>query len=143
MLQANGYRNVTIIEPKSIHYYQALTGLVGSCSMWSILPTNTQWIQRYVKSFHPKQNNVELSDGTKVSYDYLIVAVGIVPAFNKIPGAVEALQDEDSGVVSVYDYYDGSIKTARILRNFREGRAIFTMSTTPVSSLHSIRITLL
>jgi NADPH-dependent 2,4-dienoyl-CoA reductase/sulfur reductase-like enzyme len=141
MLKNDGYQDVTIIEPKSVHYYQPLWTLVGgglkpveesSRTMSSILPSKTKWIQNSVSSFEPSTNTVVLSDGVKVPYDYLVVAVGIVPSFDKIPGATEALNDEQSGVVSVYDY-NYAKKTSRVMNEITQGRAIFTAPSTPVS----------
>ena len=35
---------------------------------------------------HPEQNSVELTDGTSVAYDYLVIATGPDLAFDEIPG---------------------------------------------------------
>jgi eukaryotic sulfide quinone oxidoreductase len=146
MLRAEGYKNLTIIEPKSVHYYQPLWTLVGgglkkieesSRPMSSILPKETKWIQNSIKSFDPKQDVVELKDGTKVAYDYLVVAIGIVARFDKIPGAEKALNDKDSGVVSIYDP-NYAVKTAHVLDELKQGKTIFTMPTTPVILLASL-----
>jgi sulfide:quinone oxidoreductase len=145
MLKNDGYGDVTLIEPKAVHYYQPLWTLVGgglkaveesSRTMKSILPSKTKWIQNSVSSFDPDNNAVVLSDGSKVPYDYLVVAVGIVPSYDKIPGATEALNDEKSGVVSVYDYNYAN-KTSRVMDQMKEGRAIFTSPMTPVRSSSS------
>lgn len=45
-----------------------------------------------------------MDDGSKVDYDYLVVAAGMQTNWDKIPGLVEGLEKEDSGVVSIYDY---------------------------------------
>ncbi len=39
------------------------------------------------KRVHPDQNQVELTDGTTVSYDYMIIATGPKLAFDEVPGA--------------------------------------------------------
>lgn len=141
MLKNDGYQDVTLIEPKDHHFYQPLWTLVGggikpveesSRPMNQILTSNTKWIQNSVSSFDPDNNTVVLSNGTKVPYDYLVVAVGIIASFDQIPGAVEALNDSKSGVVSVYDYHYAA-KTAKVLDAMQAGqRAIFTAPTTPV-----------
>jgi sulfide:quinone oxidoreductase len=38
------------------------------------------------KRVHPKENRVELEDGTSVAYDYLVVATGPDLAFDEVPG---------------------------------------------------------
>jgi len=42
-----------------------------------VLPKKASWIKDRVASFEPAQNQVVLASGARVSYDYLIVAVGI------------------------------------------------------------------
>lgn len=140
MLKAEGYKNVTIIEPKGVHCYQPLWTLVGgglkkieesSRPMSSILPKETRWIQKSIRSFDPGTNVVQLEDGTKIPYDYLVIAIGIVARFDKIPGALKALNDKDSGVVSIYDS-EYAMKTARVLGELKQGKVIFTLPTTQV-----------
>jgi sulfide:quinone oxidoreductase len=38
------------------------------------------------KRVHPKENRIELEDGTSVAYDYLVVATGPELAFDEVPG---------------------------------------------------------
>lgn len=44
------------------------------------------FIQNKVTRFHPRNNQVELADGSYVDYDYLIIATGPKLAFDEIPG---------------------------------------------------------
>jgi sulfide:quinone oxidoreductase len=44
------------------------------------------FIQQKVSRFHPENNQVELIDGSKVDYDYLIIATGPKLAFDEVPG---------------------------------------------------------
>jgi len=44
------------------------------------------FIQQKVVRFQPEQNQVELADGSKVGYDYLVIATGPKLAFEEIPG---------------------------------------------------------
>eukprot|EP00557_Chaetoceros_sp_GSL56_P007520 CAMPEP_0176497528 /NCGR_PEP_ID=MMETSP0200_2-20121128/11770_1 /TAXON_ID=947934 /ORGANISM="Chaetoceros sp., Strain GSL56" /LENGTH=461 /DNA_ID=CAMNT_0017895543 /DNA_START=93 /DNA_END=1475 /DNA_ORIENTATION=- len=113
MLTHEGMRNVTIVEPSSVHYYQPLWTLVGGGAkkktqsvrdMKSVLPSNTEWIKNSVKDIVPSENRVVLVDGTDIKYDYLIVAAGMQTNWDAIPGLAEGLKKEDSGVVSIYDY---------------------------------------
>lgn len=108
-----GVKNVTIIEPKSVHYYQPLWTLVGGGikdkkesvkDMKDVVPKGVQWIQQSVNTFQPDNNQITLQDGSKVEYDYLIVAAGLQINWNKISGLVEGLEKPDSGVVSIYDF---------------------------------------
>lgn len=44
------------------------------------------FIQQKVTRFHPDRNQVELADGSRVDYDYLVVATGPKLAFEEVPG---------------------------------------------------------
>jgi len=44
------------------------------------------FIQQKVTRVHPEQSQVELADGSQVSYDFLIIATGPKLAFDEIPG---------------------------------------------------------
>ena len=144
MLRNDNFTNITVIEPKDVHYYQPLWTLVGGGvknveqsqrPMTDILPSGTEWIQKKVASFAPDSNEVELDDGSKIKYDYMVVASGIQIDFDKVKGLPEALEKEDSGVVSIYDYKyaDKTWKTFERVRNSKENpKFLFTMSPTPI-----------
>ena len=111
MLHNEGMRNVTIVEPSQVHYYQPLWTLVGgglanaensSKSTKDVIPRGAKWIPKKVKGFEPDNNRVTLDDGSSVDYDYLVVAVGMQTDWDAIPGLQEGLEKQDSGVVSVY-----------------------------------------
>lgn len=140
MLRNEGIKNVTIIEPSSTHYYQPLWTLVGggvkraedsARPMKDVIPRGTQWMTARVKSFAPQDNQVTTEDGSKVEYDYLVVAAGMQIDFDNIPGLVEGLKKEDSGVVSIYDYNyaDKTWKTFHSLKD-KPSKYLFTFSPT-------------
>ena len=45
-----------------------------------------EFIQKKATRVHPKENRVELADGSSVAYDYLIIATGPKLAFEEVPG---------------------------------------------------------
>ncbi len=47
---------------------------------------HVQYVSQGAKRVHPAENRVELSDGSSVPYDYLVVATGPDLAFDEIPG---------------------------------------------------------
>jgi sulfide:quinone oxidoreductase len=57
-----------------------------------------------------------MEDGSRINYDYLVVAAGIQIDWGNIPGLPEGLSKDDSGVVSIYDY-NGAGKTHRTFEN--------------------------
>lgn len=132
--------DVTVIEPNETHYYQPLFTLIGggiktlsqSCRPTkSVLPKNVNWIQDKVKSFNPKENSVTISNGDKICYDYMVVAVGLKFNYDQIIGLKAALDENDSGVCSNYSsqYVE---KTYKILQSFNGGNAVFTFPNTPI-----------
>mmetsp|Transcript_26154 Transcript_26154/g.44090 ORF Transcript_26154/g.44090 Transcript_26154/m.44090 type:complete len:466 (+) Transcript_26154:21-1418(+) len=140
MLRNEGFKNVTLIEPKEYHEYQPLWSLVGGGvkpveqsrrMLNAILPSSTKWVQKSVVSKDPENNMVKLSDGSTISYDYLVVAAGIQQDWSKTPGLKDAIEDKNSGVVSIYDYKYAQ-KTWEAIQGFKGGRAIFTMPATPI-----------
>jgi len=143
MLRNEGMKNITIVEPKSDHYYQPLWTLVGAGikSNWEskrplkdILPSHVTLISKRVSIFEANNNKVVLEDGNFIEYDYLIVAAGIQIDWNKIPGLQEGLSIEESGVVSVYDYSYSSKTWDQFneTKKLPQFKMIFTMSPTVI-----------
>jgi NADPH-dependent 2,4-dienoyl-CoA reductase/sulfur reductase-like enzyme len=100
-------------------------------AMDGIFPKSAKWVHKSAKTIDPDHNTVTLCDGSKLEYDYLVVAAGLENDWTKMPGLQEAIEDENSGVVSIYDY-DYAKQTWETIQKFKGGRAIFTMLTTPV-----------
>jgi len=119
MLRNSGAKNVSIIEPSCVHYYQPLWTLVGGGQMQikdsfkamkDVIPFGTKWVKQSVISIQPEINQVTLDDGSTIPYDYLVVAGGIHEDWDATPGLREGLEKGDSGVVSNYDP-EGAEKT--------------------------------
>jgi sulfide:quinone oxidoreductase len=131
--------DLAVIEPSETHDYQPLWTLVGGGVVpkersrrheIDALPRKATWIKDRVTSFDPSGNQVVLGDGSRVSYDYLIVAVGIKLDWTAIKGmSVEQLGRD--GVCSNY-LYDGCEGTWRTLREFTGGTAVFTNPPPPI-----------
>ncbi len=61
----------------------------------------------------------------------MIVAAGIETRFDKIKGAIDALNNDPEHVVSIYSRkYVRNVYNA--IKNFRGGQAIFTFPATPI-----------
>lgn len=137
-LQARGITGITILEPSEKHYYQPLWTLVGAGVVAKeaterdeadYIPAGVEWIRDSVASFTPDTSSVTTHSGQRVTYDHLIVAVGIQLDWHKIEGLPAALGR--NGVVSNYRY-DLVDSTWRELSSFAGGTAIFTFPSTPV-----------
>lgn len=129
---------IAIIDPAEKHYYQPLWTLVGGGevkkeeterSMEEIIPKGADWIKEAVASFEPEENYIQLSDGSKLEYEYLIVAAGIEVHWDGIKGLTEALGK--NGVCSNYSYQYTDY-TWDSIRSFEGGNAVFTHPATPI-----------
>lgn len=130
---------IAIVEPSTRHFYQPLWTLVGAGVFpkeesvrdeADYIPRGATWIQDAVSSFDPDRNEVTLKSGQKVTYDYLVVALGIQIDWGKIKGLPEALS-ERNGVCSNYSY-DTVDRTWDNIRTFKGGVAVFTQPSTPI-----------
>ncbi|KAG6452123.1 sulfide:quinone oxidoreductase, mitochondrial [Manduca sexta] len=126
--------SVIVLEPSSEHYYQPLFTLVGAGvkrvaqtrrSAQSVLPQNAKWVQDAAASVNARDNCVTTAQGHVIKYEYIVIAVGVENDYAKVPGLLESLQDERSGVSSIYaaEYCEN---TWRDIKNFKGGEAIFT-----------------
>lgn len=130
---------IAIIEPSENHYYQPAFTLVGAGAYpfektrrpeRSLIPPKVDWIRDTVASFDPDNNQVTLSSGDIVGYDYLVVCPGVELNWDKIPGLTEALGKK--GVCSDYspDYVE---YTRECVQGLEKGaKAIFTQPPMPI-----------
>ncbi|ORX70099.1 flavo-binding protein, variant [Linderina pennispora] len=138
LAQKLGKNEVAVIEPSAVHYQQPLFTFVGGGlkdfsethrPMGELIDGNAKWIQQAAAEIDPEANTVTLADGSKVSYDYLVVAAGIELNFGGIKGLEQAIGK--NGVASNYSpqYVE---KTHEFLQNVQGGNALFTMPATPI-----------
>lgn len=137
-LARKGERDIAVVEPSDKHFYQPLWTLVGGGlaragqterSEAKVMPKGVTWIRKSAAAFHPDDNAVEMSDGTRVEYDALIVCPGIQLDWDQMPGLTETLGHD--GVSSNYRY-DLAPKTWDFIRSTRSGSAVFTMPAGPI-----------
>lgn len=88
-----GAENVAIVEPSEMHYYQPIWTLVGAGAKTvtssgrptaSIMPSGVKWVKSKVQEINPDTNTVCTDDGTEISYEYLIVALGLQLHYEKV-----------------------------------------------------------
>ncbi|MFM8270105.1 MAG: FAD/NAD(P)-binding oxidoreductase [Pseudomonadota bacterium] len=130
--------DIAIVDPSEHHYYQPLWTLSGAGVVpkkeseketKEFIPMGMDWIRESVVRLNPRSNEVETSSGRKLHYDFLVVALGLRLAWEKIPGAKDALGT--NGVCTIYEY-DQVDKTHAMLASFKGGTAIFTMPPVPI-----------
>ena len=130
--------DVAIVEPSSTHDYQPLWTLVGGgvCKKEesrrqevNYIPAGAAWIKEKVATIQPDTNTIVTDSGKSITYDYLIVGLGIKIIWDGIPGLKETIGKNK--VCSNYSY-DIAEYTWDCIKNFKGGTAIFTMPGTPV-----------
>jgi sulfide:quinone oxidoreductase len=137
--RASGRYGITMIEPRSTHYYQPLWTLIGggvfpdkavsTREEAKLIPTDVNWVQDEVVEFDPEDDALLTRSGLKLSYEQLVVAPGLELAWDLVKGLSEARGN--NGVCSNYAY-DTVDKTWEFMTAFQAGNAIFTCPTTPV-----------
>lgn len=127
---------IAIIEPSDKHYYQPAWTLVGAGTFdyqetirneADYIPEGVAWIKDKASDILPESNTVKTESSGDFTYDYLVVAPGLVMAPELLPGLKEAL---GKGVVC--SNYTNPEHTWEVLRNFKGGNAVFTQPMTPI-----------
>ncbi|MGR8919656.1 MAG: FAD-dependent oxidoreductase [Gammaproteobacteria bacterium] len=129
---------ITLLEPSDYHYYQPQWTMVGGGMfprevtrrpMLELVPEGVNWINQAVAEFDPGGNNLTTVDGTRVDYDYLIVAAGLKLDWDKIEGLEGNLGK--NGICSNYSY-DSVESTWANIRALKSGDALFTFPPPPI-----------
>ncbi|MFT6451805.1 MAG: sulfide:quinone oxidoreductase [Halocynthiibacter sp.] len=129
---------IALIDPADVHYYQPGWTMVGAGvfepektarTMGSLIPRGVHWIKSAVAAFEPANNALVLDGCRVVKYTRLIVAPGLKLDW----GAIEGLEDTlgKNGVTSNYRY-DLAPYTWKLVRELRQGRAIFSQPPMPI-----------
>lgn len=140
-------KDIAIIDPAEYHFYQPMWTLVGgglktieesrrpmSDVIQTCLSQDARHIAHRVERIEPQENRIQLSDGSQINYDYLVLSPGIQCKWDAIHGLREALEDEDSPVCSIY-HPRYARKTWRLIQSVgskADLKAIFTQPSTPI-----------
>ncbi|MBS2937656.1 NAD(P)/FAD-dependent oxidoreductase [Nocardioides sp. J2M5] len=137
-LRRQGVDDVGILDPSETHYYQPLWTLVGAgCApekaahrpMAGLIPQGVTWVREAATDIDPDANTVTTTEGSTLSYDYLVVCPGIQLDWDKIPGMAEALTTD---AVSSNYRFDLTARTWSRIQAMRSGTAVFTMPAAPI-----------
>src|SRR5262245_28851376 len=130
--------NLAIVEPAHDHYYQPAFTLVGAGvyplartrrAEESLIPVGVQWIRNAAQTFEPEKNTVRLKNGDTLTYDYLVVCVGVKLDWDKVTGLAETLGK--NGVCSNYSP-EHVTYTWDCMQRLKSGsRAVFTQPPLP------------
>lgn len=138
LLHRRAELDIAVIEPRQRHFYQPGFTLVGGGVFdrsqvvgptADVMPSQVRWIKTAAAGFEPDANRVVLEDGSRISYRQLVVAPGIKLDWDAIPGLRDSLGK--NGVTSNYRF-DLTSYTWDLVRNLREGRAVFTQPPMPI-----------
>lgn len=131
-------QEIALIEPSTTHYYQPLWTLVGG-GVFPLeesarpeadqIPPDVVWVQDYVTHFEPEAKRVVLKSGEALSYDQLVVSVGMQLNWKQVEGLADAIGK--NGVCSNYSPQYAPY-TWEVVRNFSGGTALFTQPSTPI-----------
>jgi len=126
--------DIAVVDAAEYHNYQPGWTLVGAGlkqkstlrrPLAELIPPHITHIAENVASFDPAHNAVRTDAGRTLSYDALVVAMGLQVNFGAIEGLPKALADPSSGVSSIYSYQTCD-KVWEDIDALRAGRAIFT-----------------
>ncbi|MGJ0121095.1 NAD(P)/FAD-dependent oxidoreductase [Williamsia sp. MIQD14] len=134
-----GITDVAVIEPQRVHTYRPLLSYVGSGqaslasaerTQRSVTPGDATWIDETVESIDADAHTVRCASGRLVTYRDLVVATGLVPDDEALPGVADALATPTVGS----NYVDAAEQTRDAVRGMHAGgHAVFTVPRPPVS----------
>lgn len=136
LLKKDKSLDIGLIEPADTHYYQPAWTLVGAGTydynktakpMARVMPKGVHWIRDFATALNPDKNEVATENKGNLTYDYLVVAPGLVNDTSLLEGLTEAI---DKGVVC--SNYTDPKHTWEVLKNFKGKNAVFTQPTTPI-----------
>ncbi|KAH8379178.1 hypothetical protein KR009_003402 [Drosophila setifemur] len=135
-----GSNKVIVLEAEDRHYYQPMLTLIGGGMkrleqsykpMGEVLPKKAKWVKEKAVEFQPDENLVCTSGGNTIKYDLLLIATGMQLKYDKVSGLVEALENPNSNVCSIYSpkYVE---HVYEVLRNTTKGNVVFTFPHCPI-----------
>ena len=136
--RADARLDIGIVEPSESHFYQPLWTLVGAGVFppeasrrreADFIPAGVDWIRDRVTEILPDQKAVATATGRRLTYDWLVVALGIQIDWTAIPGLAEGIGTR--GICSNYSF-EHVAYTWETIRSFKGGTALFTVPNTAV-----------
>lgn len=140
LLNQDNAPEVAVVDPSEKHYYQPIWTLVGAGvfpketserNEGDYIPLGATWIKDGVATFDPDNNSVTLQGGDTITYDYMVVAVGIQINWDAIPGLKDSVGKPGTGICSNYSF-ETVESTWENIKATKSGTAIFTQPNTPI-----------
>ena len=129
--------DITIVDKDPTHYYQPgfLFIPFGIYKREQVIKPKKKFIPQGVniviadiEKVDPVRNEVALGNGTKLSYDYLIISTGTEIAPYETPGLAGPEWQK-----SIFDFYtlEGATRLHEALKDFREGNLVVSIVELP------------
>jgi sulfide:quinone oxidoreductase len=95
-----------------------------------LIPDGVDLVYGEIDRVNPDGNEVLLTDGRHLPYDYLVIATGVTPRPDQTPGMLDGGQWRKS----IFDFYtyDGAVALADALRRFDDGRLVVHIVDMPI-----------
>lgn len=120
--------DIVLLEPRTDHFYQPGFTLIGAglkpagyaqLKTADFLPPDIRWVADTASTFDPDANMVVTGSGTRLPYDFLVVATGLKLDYAAISGMDTALIGRE-GVASVYAGPEAAARSWAALARFAE-----------------------
>ncbi len=129
---------ITIIDQRKEHYYQpgflfVPFGLYKPSDTFRdisrYIPSGVNLITTRIEKVIPGENLIELGNGSKLSYDILIVATGAVSSPDEVTG-----MNGPEWYKSVFDFYtyEGAVALSEKLKNWEGGKLVVHLVEMPI-----------
>ncbi len=130
---------ITVVDESDRHFYQPgyLFLPFGGYTPDEVVKPRQRFIPKGVDLVYgtvdrvaAEDNEVLLMDGTRLPYDYLVIATGVEPRPDQTPGMLDGGQWRKS----IFDFYtyDGALALAGALSEFDGGRLVVHIVDTPI-----------
>ena len=129
---------ITVVDSAQTHYYQPgylfiPFGIYRPDEVTrpteTFIPDGVDLVTGEIDRVFPDENAVVLMDGTRLGYDYLVIATGTSPRPDQTPG-----MDEGEWRDSVHEFYtyEGAVALAEKLKTWQGGRLVVQIVEMPI-----------
>ncbi|WP_228389457.1 NAD(P)/FAD-dependent oxidoreductase [Cumulibacter manganitolerans] len=136
-LRKLGCHDVVLIAPGELHRYRPLLNYVagGQATMRSltrptrqVVPPGCRWLRDTAVSIDTRHEQVLLASGTRVAYHDLVLAPGLEPGLDAVPGLSTAIA---TGWCSTAHLTDDAERTWSAITATRTGTVVFSIPPEP------------